>query len=259
MTMGLGLLAFLIPVVFLTSALSGIFGMAGGIILMLVLLVLMPLPMAMVIHAVIQTASNGWRCWLWRRHIVWGVLPYYILGVTLGFLVVIFVSYVPDKAWALIAMGSLPLLTMLLRRYLTLTIMNRYHACGAAIILTFIQMTGGVVGPLLDTLYNQTALTRQQIISTKAFTQVFMHVLRFTYYSFVVSAMGAAEFASLEILNALAWPLMVLVVVSVAGTSAAAVLVKRWNDTHFKQASSYLIMAISMLCLAQGFYLILTR
>lgn len=253
--MGIGVLAFLIPVVFLTSALSGIFGMAGGIILMLVLLILVELPMAMVVHAVIQTASNGWRCWLWRRHIVWRVLPYYLLGVALGFVIVIFVAYVPDKAWALIVMGSLPLLSMLFRRYLNLSIMNPYHSCGAAIILTFIQMTGGVVGPLLDTLYNQTDLTRQQIVSTKAFTQVFMHLLRFTYYALVVSA-GAAAFSVPETLGALSVPLFILVAASIAGTSVAAVLLSRWNDAHFKRGSSYLIFSISMLCLAQGFYMI---
>ena len=44
-----------------TSFLSGIFGMAGGMILIGVLLALLPLPQAMVLHAVTQMASNGWR------------------------------------------------------------------------------------------------------------------------------------------------------------------------------------------------------
>src|SRR5690242_1362100 len=54
-----------------TSFLSGIFGMAGGLILIGVLLALMPLPAAMVLHAITQMASNGWRAFLWRRHIKW--------------------------------------------------------------------------------------------------------------------------------------------------------------------------------------------
>ena len=44
-----------------TSFLSGIFGMAGGMILIGVLLALLPLPEAMVLHGVTQMASNGWR------------------------------------------------------------------------------------------------------------------------------------------------------------------------------------------------------
>src|SRR5258706_5827949 len=49
-----------------TAFLSGLFGMAGGLILIGVLLAILPLPSAMVLHAVTQMASNGWRAFLWR-------------------------------------------------------------------------------------------------------------------------------------------------------------------------------------------------
>src|SRR3954449_11999728 len=55
-----------------TAFLSGLFGMAGGMILIGVLLMLMPLPTAMVLHAITQMASNGWRAFLWRGGIPWG-------------------------------------------------------------------------------------------------------------------------------------------------------------------------------------------
>lgn len=260
MVIGGTVFALLVPVVFLTSALSGVFGMAGGIILMAVLLGLMPLTAAMILHAVIQAVSNGWRCILWRRHIVWRVLPFYLGGVAGGFAVVAGVNYVPDKAWALMMMGTLPLLAIISRRYVNLRITNNYHAFGGAIVLTFIHMTAGVVGPLLDTLYNQAPLTRQEIVSTKAFTQTFMHVLRFGYYMLVLFVSGGAATASglWTMMAGVALPLFVLGGTSVAGTSAAALLLKRWNDTHFKMASHYIILAVSILCLTQGVYLLLT-
>src|SRR5256885_14728726 len=49
-----------------TAFLSGLFGMAGGLILIGVLLTILPLPSAMVLHAITQMASNGWRAFLWR-------------------------------------------------------------------------------------------------------------------------------------------------------------------------------------------------
>ena len=55
------LAASLSALMILTALLSGVFGMAGGLILIGVLLVVMPLPQAMVLHAVTQMASNGWR------------------------------------------------------------------------------------------------------------------------------------------------------------------------------------------------------
>jgi uncharacterized membrane protein YfcA len=58
-----------------TSFVSGIFGMAGGMILMGILLAIMPLATAMVLHGLTQMASNGWRAWLWREHVLWPVWP----------------------------------------------------------------------------------------------------------------------------------------------------------------------------------------
>jgi uncharacterized membrane protein YfcA len=88
--------------VFITALISGTFGMAGGMIMMAVLLQLLPLQAAIFLHAAIQLVSNGWRCWLWRRHIVWRVLPVYGMGMLTGLVFVICVKYVPDKAMVLI-------------------------------------------------------------------------------------------------------------------------------------------------------------
>ena len=44
-----------------TSFLSGVVGMAGGMILMGILLLMMDVTAAMVLYGVTQTAANGWR------------------------------------------------------------------------------------------------------------------------------------------------------------------------------------------------------
>ena len=67
-----------------TAFLSGLFGMAGGMILIGVLLALMPLPTAMVLHAITQMASNGWRAVLWRAHIRWRPVCVYLIGCALA-------------------------------------------------------------------------------------------------------------------------------------------------------------------------------
>ena len=63
-----------------TSFLSGLFGMAGGLILAGSLLVLLPIPTAMIIHAVTQIASNAWRTAVWWRHIQWPLAVAYMIG-----------------------------------------------------------------------------------------------------------------------------------------------------------------------------------
>ena len=67
-----------------TSFLSGIFGMAGGLILIGVLLVLLPVQTAMVLHAVTQIASCGWRVLLWRKHVRWAPVAAYVFGCVLA-------------------------------------------------------------------------------------------------------------------------------------------------------------------------------
>ena len=54
-----------------TSFLSGIFGMIGGLVLMGVLLLFLPVPAAMTLHAITQMTANGWRaaCVARARHV----------------------------------------------------------------------------------------------------------------------------------------------------------------------------------------------
>jgi uncharacterized membrane protein YfcA len=54
-----------------TSFISGVFGMAGGMILMGLLLLFMPLAPAMVLHGLTQIAANLARAWSWRSSGRW--------------------------------------------------------------------------------------------------------------------------------------------------------------------------------------------
>ena len=91
-----------------TAFLSGLFGMAGGLILIGVLLTILPLPSAMVLHAITQMASNGWRAFLWRAHIRWRPVAIYLIGCALALGAWSITRYVPDKPIALLLLGVTP-------------------------------------------------------------------------------------------------------------------------------------------------------
>src|SRR5437764_14155663 len=91
-----------------TAFLSGLFGMAGGLILIGVLLTILPLPSAMVLHAITQMASNGWRAFLWRAHIRWRPVGVYLIGCALALTLWSITRYVPDKPIALMLLGVYP-------------------------------------------------------------------------------------------------------------------------------------------------------
>src|SRR5204862_7883256 len=97
-----------------TAFLSGLFGMAGGMILIGVLLTLMPLPTAMVLHAITQMASNGWRALLWRAHIRWRPVFVYLIGCALALALWSLTRYVPDKPVALLMLGLTPFMARMM-------------------------------------------------------------------------------------------------------------------------------------------------
>src|ERR1700738_2279123 len=97
-----------------TAFLSGLFGMAGRLILSGVLLALMPLPTAMVLHAITQMASNGWRAFLWRRHIRWRAGAGYLIGCAVGLGIWSIPRYVPNKPIALLLLGVTPFMARLM-------------------------------------------------------------------------------------------------------------------------------------------------
>src|SRR5258705_9178014 len=96
-----------------TAFLSGLFGMAGGLILIGVLLTILPLPSAMVLHAITQMASNGWRSLLWRSHIPWRPVAIYLIGCAVALAAWSITRYVPDKPMALLLLGGTPFLARL--------------------------------------------------------------------------------------------------------------------------------------------------
>ena len=91
-----------------TSFLSGIFGMAGGMVLMGILLALMSVEKAMVIHGVAQLASNGWRAVLWRRSIQWRVLRGYAVGAATVVVLLLTLGVTLSHAVVLLLLGATP-------------------------------------------------------------------------------------------------------------------------------------------------------
>jgi len=62
-------LAVVAVAVVVTSFISGVFGMAGGMLLLGLLLLFMDVAPAMVFFGVTQLAANGWRSALWWRYV----------------------------------------------------------------------------------------------------------------------------------------------------------------------------------------------
>ncbi len=241
----LGIELVIVVAVVLTSTLSGVLGMAGGILLMALLVSLKPIAAAMIIHGVVQATSNGSRAWLLRRHIAAAILPPYLAGAALAFCAFTWLSLLPNKSYVLIAIGALPWLALVVPKLNGLDITRRPTAavCGCAV--TAAQLFAGASGPLLDFFYLHARLDRYQIVASKALTQTLGHLLKLVYYGGVIGVSG----------DGIDLPfLVVAVLAAVLGTRLGTRLLDRVGDGDFRRVSRWVILAIGAFCIGNGLW-----
>lgn len=238
--------AFLIATAFLTATLSGIFGMAGGLVLMGALAFVLPVSAAFVTHGLLQLVANGWRAALHRQHISWPILINYAIASAGAGAVVALVSFAPSKPLLFLLLGLVPMLVWLPKRWVQLDAGKPAHALSSGFLVTALNLTAGVAGPLLDIFFVRTALTRHQIVATKAATQVFSHLAKILVYATPLFVAGKTQ--ALPPL----WVFGLAVPASMLGTAAGGWVLDRMNDTNFKRWTAWIVTLIGVFYLVKA-------
>jgi uncharacterized membrane protein YfcA len=229
-----------------TSFLSGIFGMAGGLILVGILLAMMPVPEAMMLHGVTQMASNGWRGLLWWRHVRWSAVASYVLGCAVALVLWSFTRYVPSKPVALLLLGLTPFLIRLVPKDLrpnpeSLVQGTLYGtACMTLILLT------GVAGPLVDQFFLGGKLDRREIVASKAMCQIFGHAAKLLYFGALIDQTASVD----PIVATLA------VISSMVGTTLATKVLEAMTDQQFRSWANRIITCIAGYYVAHAVFLV---
>src|SRR5258705_5148634 len=97
-----------------SSFISGVFGMAGGLVLLGVLLIYFDVAPAMILFSIIQIFANGWRAVQWRPYVLWPIFWWYVLGAVLAFAFMYAISFVPNKPLGYLTLGLMPVAVGLL-------------------------------------------------------------------------------------------------------------------------------------------------
>jgi uncharacterized protein len=246
---------FLAFAVVATATLSGIFGMAGGIVLMGIFLVILPVGSAMMLHGATQAVSNGYRAFLTRDHIDWAIFLRYIFGTMVALAILSAVSFVPEKALVFMAVGSIPFIAAALPKKLALDITKPGIPLIAGFFISFINIVAGVAGPLLDVFFVRSDLTRHQVVATKAVTQTFSHLTKLVYFGLLVRE---ATLTANGELSTLPWWLYVMVVpCAMLGTTLGTKVLDKISDTNFRRWSQWIVLTLGGICFARGAYLFL--
>lgn len=230
-----------------TSFVSGIFGMAGGMILVGILLALMPVPEAMMLHGVTQMASNGWRALLWWRHVRWLPAGLYLLGCLIAVVLWSFARYVPSTPVALLLLGLTPFAARFLPRSFRPNPESAWQgplygaACMMLILLT------GVAGPLIDIYFLGGKLDRREIVATKSACQIFGHAAKLVYFGGLIDQAGSVD------------PIVALLatVSSMVGTTLAKRVLEAMSDQQYRKWANGIIVTIAGYYVLHGGYLLL--
>lgn len=231
-----------------TSFLSGIFGMAGGMILIGVLLALLPLPQAMVLHAVTQMASNGWRGLLWWKYIRWRPAVAYVVGCIVVLSLWSFARYVPDKPVALLLLGVTPFLARLTPSSFQPDPTNPLQCAGYGVICMTLLLMTGVSGPLLDTFFlGGGKMDRREIVATKAACQVFGHAAKLLYFGGIVEQAGTLD----PVVAGLA------ILASAIGTTLSTRVLHAMSDGQYRLWANRIVTTIALYYVGYGSWLLI--
>ena len=231
-----------------TAFLSSIFGMLGGLILMGVLASLLPVGAAMVLHGLIQLTSNGYRAWLNRKDIQWSIVATLLVGNIIALAGLAFVSFAPDRITVLLALGLLPYIAWALPKNLALDVSKKPVGIFAGLVVVATNLLAGVGGPLLDVFFQRVALTRHQVVATKAVAQALGHISKIVFYGGLAVTASANDWPAL-------WLLLAAMTASVIGTRLGKRVLDKMQDATFFAWTQRILLSVGAVLIARAVYL----
>lgn len=233
-------LAILSGVAMATSVLSAIVGMAGGIVLLSVMLLFLDPLVAIPLHGAIQLVSNGSRTWIQRDHVRWRIIRSYCVLLLPGSIAGLLIAQSLSPPVARLVIGVFVLVATWLPQLLLLGThpentepRRRFLALGG--VVGTLNMTVGATGPLLAPFFLNLGLSRQSIIGTKAASQALGHLAKIIVF-------GGAGFA----FGAYALPLVILSVMVVVGTWIGSRMLEYVSEPWFRRLFKTVLTLVAL-------------
>lgn len=223
---GLGLLPALVLIAasFFTSALTAAFGVGGGVAMLALMGLFIPVAALIPVHGTVQLGSNTGRAWHQRANIDFRVAGPFIAGSVIGATVGAFtVVQLPDAVLKLVLGCFIVAVTW--TRIPGAASLGRAGLAAGSAVLALVTMFVGATGPLLSAFFAQIFPDdRKALIATHAAGMTVQHALKIVVF-------GLAGFALA------AWlPLIAAMIVSgYVGTVYGTGLLERLPEETFRK------------------------
>jgi len=221
----------------LTSVVSGVMGMAGGMLLLAVMLLRLEPAVAIPVHGIVQFVSNASRAFFLRKFVrwravwrfAWPLLPGGALGLWL-------LAYVPPSG-SRIAIGTFVLAATWLKSFFSIgkgATAERALPAGGALVGFFSTLVGAT-GPLLGPFVLALELGTQGTIATMAGCQIFQHASK-------VALFGLRGFD----LGGYLLPCLGLSLAAIAGSAIGTRLLDQLPERAFKLGVKLTLSALAL-------------
>ncbi len=229
MTVGSVTLIVLGIAALLTSALSAIIGMGGGMLLLAVLFSFLSHGEAIPTHAAVQIASNGTRVLAYLRNVHWRTVGRFCVGAlpgsALGFVLLSSLGRLEDRdPYLKTAVGVYILIATFVPKPKRAAMVAKWWDFPLiGLVAGTAALTVGAIGPLIAPLFARRDFVKEKLIATKAVCQLTLHILKIPAFY----VLGTFDLPSLGVLTA------VMVAAVIPGTLLGRRVLKHVSDRHF--------------------------
>jgi len=231
--------------IFLGSFISGIFGIAGGMILLGALLFFFDVATSMILFSMLSATGNIWRVVTWWKHINWPIWFQYTLGALVALVALRTIAFLPSKPLVYLLLGLMPWMVELLPRHWHPSIQWRGMPTLTGVTTTSIQLMAGNGGMFMDIFFQKSEVGRYATIATKSFCQTVGNLMRIFYFGTLAGIEDAVPL----------WFFVPAAALAIAGTMLAPLVVNRMTDHSFRQWTRKLIFLVSAVYLARAAWL----
>ena len=235
-----GLLWGLIIASYFTSALTAAFGIGGGIALLAILSLALPVATLIPVHGMVQLGSNFGRAWHLRTFIEWPFMLAFgigaIIGTGLGSQIVV---SLPDALLKII-LACFVLTLVWGPRPKSLTGGHVIVGIGG-FLSSLASMFVGATGPLTASIVAGRSLDRQGIVSTHASAMTLQHGLK-------ILAFGFIGFSFKDWIGLIA----AMILTGYLGTITGANILRKLDENLFQTIFKLLLTALALLLLIRA-------
>jgi uncharacterized membrane protein YfcA len=229
-----------------TAGISAVLGMAGGIMLLAVMLLFLEPAVAIPVHAIVQLTSNSSRVVI-HRHAVRPdlLIPFALLLLPAGYLTLPLVQVTPADTLRL-AIGVFVIVATWRKQWLLLGLdperlgtRPRFALVGAG--SGALGPLIGATGPFIAPFFLGIGLSRFELIGTKAACQAATHLAKMVLFG--VAGFGFLAYGPLTLAMALC---------VIAGTALGTRLLHRLDDDRFTQLYKLALTLVALRLILSG-------